>query len=93
MRSQGVEDEIRADWQQYEGAVLPGLADVIAVFAPRGMAPLAIADYFLSESDELGDRRPLDLLRENRVAEVRGARKTLRGNGGRNPGETFWVCC
>lgn len=57
-------------WQVHQGAILSGLADVLTVFAMRDTAPLAIADYFLSESDELDGRRPLDLLRDNRVAEV-----------------------
>ncbi|HWA27446.1 MAG TPA: hypothetical protein VG734_17455 [Lacunisphaera sp.] len=57
-------------WQAYRGAILPGLSAVLSVLVARPTSPLAMADYFLSESDELGGRRPLDLLRDKRVLEV-----------------------
>lgn len=57
-------------WQIYNGALLPGLSEVLSVFAPRHISPLAIADFFLSESDELDGSRPLDLLRKSRIADV-----------------------
>lgn len=57
-------------WQIHKGALLPGLAEVLSVLAPRRMSPLAIADFFLSESDELDGNRPLDLLRKNRIEAV-----------------------
>ncbi|WP_148218013.1 hypothetical protein [Opitutus terrae] len=57
-------------WQIHEGALLPGLAEVLSILDRRKMSPLAIADYFLSESDELDGNRPLDLLRKNHVEPV-----------------------
>lgn len=57
-------------WQAHQGGLLPGLAAVLEVLAPHQMTPLALVDYFLSESEELDGARPLDLLRENRTAEV-----------------------
>lgn len=59
-------------WQVHKRALLPGLPDVLAEFSRKGRkSGFAIANYFLTESDELGGRRPLDLLRENRVDDVK----------------------
>jgi hypothetical protein len=57
-------------WQIHAHKLLPGLADVLAILGRRELTPLAIANYFLSESEELDGKRPLDLLRENRVEDV-----------------------
>lgn len=57
-------------WQVHCGALLPGLPQVLSVLAGRNMTPWAVMDYLLSASDELSGRRPLDLLREQRVREV-----------------------
>lgn len=58
-------------WQIHEGRLLPGLAEILAVLTKRGRSAFAIANYFLSESEELDDKRPLDLLRANHVEEVK----------------------
>lgn len=57
-------------WQIHAHRLLPGLAEVLGILGGRELPPLAIANYFLSESDELGGKRPLDLLRANRVEDV-----------------------
>jgi hypothetical protein len=58
-------------WQVYQGELLPGLSEMLAIFAQRGRrAALSTANYFLSESEELGGKRPLDLLREGQIEAV-----------------------
>jgi hypothetical protein len=56
-------------WQIRKGALLPGLDAVLRALKAKTKDPLEIADYFLSESDELGGR-PLDLLRNSDVEPV-----------------------
>ena len=68
-------------WQIHKGALLPGLAEVLAVLDARARSPFAIANYFLSESEELGNKRPLDLLRSQRVDEVVAHAKRYGGIG------------
>ncbi len=58
-------------WQIHDGELLPGLRDVLAALNQQQRSAFAIANYFLSESEELGGKRPLDLLRAKRVAEVK----------------------
>lgn len=58
-------------WQIHDGRLLPGLAEILAVLTKRGRSAFAIANYFLSESEELDGKRPLDLLRANQVEEVK----------------------
>ena len=57
-------------WQIHKGALLPGLDQVLTVLNKRSRSPFTIANYFLSESEELENKRPLDLLRSKRVDEV-----------------------
>jgi hypothetical protein len=57
-------------WQIHRKALLPGLEQIIAVLERKGLQPLAIIGYFLTPSSDLGDTRPLDLLRKGQVAEV-----------------------
>lgn len=57
-------------WQIHAHRLLPGLSAVLAILGQRELTPLAIANYVLSESDALEGKRPLDLLREDRVEEV-----------------------
>ena len=56
-------------WQIHEGRLLPGLSEVLA--ALKGRSAFSLANFFLSESDELDGQRPLDLLRAGRVDEVK----------------------
>jgi len=58
-------------WQVHEGRLLPGLAEVLAILHHQKRGSFSIANYFLSESEELGGRRPLDLLREGRLGDVK----------------------
>ena len=58
-------------WQVHEGRLLPGLAEVLVILTSRKRGAFSIANYFLSESEELGGRRPLDLLREGRLDDVK----------------------
>jgi hypothetical protein len=55
-------------WQIHRRQLLPGLAEVVAVLKEKQLEPLAIIGYFLTPSDDLDDSRPLDLLREGKVA-------------------------
>ncbi len=56
-------------WQIYRHAILPGLSDVLTELSRVQMTPIAILDYFLSESGELTSR-PLDALRNGASARV-----------------------
>jgi DNA-binding transcriptional regulator YiaG len=58
-------------WQIHDGGLLPGLTEVLAALTKHGRSAFAIANYFLSESEELGGKRPLDLLRAKRAEEVK----------------------
>lgn len=68
-------------WQIHDSGLLPGLAEVLAALAKHGRSAFAIANYFLSESEELGGKRPLDLLRANRVEEVKAHAERYGGIG------------
>jgi nucleoid DNA-binding protein len=57
-------------WQIHRTQLLPGLSEVLAVLKEKDLEPLSIIGYFLTPSDALDDARPLDLLREGKVAEV-----------------------
>jgi hypothetical protein len=57
-------------WQIHHNQLLPGLERVIAVLTEKGLQPLSIISYFLTPSSDLGEARPLDLLREGQVEEV-----------------------
>jgi nucleoid DNA-binding protein len=57
-------------WQIHRKQLLPGLSEVLAVLKEKPLEPLSIVGYFLTPSDDLDDTRPLDLLREDKVAEV-----------------------
>jgi hypothetical protein len=57
-------------WQIYEGQLLPGLGEVLAILAKKKLQPLSIISYFLTPSSELDEARPLDLLRKGRVEDV-----------------------
>jgi nucleoid DNA-binding protein len=57
-------------WQIHRKQLLPGLSEVLAVLKEKPLEPLSIVGYFLTPSDDLDDARPLDLLREGKVAEV-----------------------
>ena len=57
-------------WQIHKQTLLPGLADVLNILREKDTSALGIINYFLSECDELEGARPLDLLREKRIAEV-----------------------
>ena len=57
-------------WQIYQKELLPGLAQVLAVLKAKELRPIAIISYFLTPSYGLGEHRPLDMLREGKVADV-----------------------
>jgi nucleoid DNA-binding protein len=57
-------------WQIHRQQLLPGLAEVLRVLKEEQLEPFSIIGYFLTPSDDLEDARPLDLLREGKVAEV-----------------------
>lgn len=57
-------------WQIHQRTLLPGLDQVLVILNERDLSPLALVNYFLSVSEELGGRRPLDLLREGRIEDV-----------------------
>ncbi len=57
-------------WQIYQKELLPGLAQVLAVLKAEELHALAVISYFLTPSYGLGEHRPLDLLREGKVADV-----------------------
>jgi hypothetical protein len=50
------------------GALLPGIQEVLAVFRSRD--EWRIMSYFLGKRPQLGDLRPLDLLRQGEVETV-----------------------
>jgi nucleoid DNA-binding protein len=57
-------------WQIHRRQLLPGLAEVLAVLKEKELEPFSMIGYFLTPSDDLDNARPLDLLREGKVAEV-----------------------
>ena len=59
-------------WQIHNGGILRGLGSVLEVLARRWtrLSPVTQLDYFLSQSEELGGRRPLDVLRDGEEARV-----------------------
>ena len=57
-------------WQIYHKELLPGLAEVLAVLTEKELGPPAIISYFLTPSYGLGEHRPLDMLREGKLAAV-----------------------
>jgi hypothetical protein len=57
-------------WMIYRNHLLPGLDKVIAVLTHKGLQPLSMVSYFLTPSNDLGDLRPLDLLRKGQIEEV-----------------------
>jgi hypothetical protein len=57
-------------WQIHNNQLLPGLERVIAVLTKKGLHPLSMISYFLTPNSDLGDARPLDLLRKGQVEEV-----------------------
>jgi hypothetical protein len=67
-------------WQFSEtGALLPGLVVVLA--ALREHDPWAQARFFVTSSDRLNDKRPLDLLRDGDVAPVLAAARSFGEHG------------
>jgi hypothetical protein len=59
-------------WQIHNGGILRGLGSVLEMLARRQalLSSVAQIDYFLSKSEALGGRRPLDLLRAGEDAIV-----------------------
>jgi hypothetical protein len=55
-------------WQFRDHAVLPGIREVVSVL--RSDDKMRVIQYFLTVQPELGNRRPLDLLRNKQVSEV-----------------------
>ena len=76
----GVRNYSYPAWQVHRGGLLPGLESVLRALGPKKLGPLEIADYLLSESDELGGR-PLDLLRKADVEPVVEHAKRYGGIG------------
>jgi hypothetical protein len=57
-------------WQIYRKELLPGLAQTLSILKRKELPPLSIISYFLTPSDDLGEARPLDLLRKRKIEEV-----------------------
>jgi hypothetical protein len=68
-------------WQIYEGQLLPGLGEVIAILAGKKLQPLSMISYFLTPSTDLNESRPLDLLRKGRVEDVVASAKRYGDSG------------
>lgn len=66
-------------WQFQDGAVLPGLAGVLAALATA--SPWLKAAFFVGRNARLGRKRPLDLLRQGRVDDVMRAARTYGEHG------------
>lgn len=66
----GVRNVAYPAWQIHRGALLPGLAEVLAALRPQRLSPLARVNFFLTEAGALDDQRPLDALRAGEVAAV-----------------------
>jgi hypothetical protein len=67
-------------WQFQEGRRLPGLEDVLAkLSAGQVLDDWGKVGFFLQSHAALGDRRPLDLLRENQVDPVLKAAQAYVG--------------
>ncbi len=57
-------------WQIHHGALLPGLAEVLAVLHGAGASPYETLIFFLTPAQALDDKRPLDLLRQGAIGPV-----------------------
>ena len=55
-------------WQLEEGGTLPGLKNILAILERHD--PWMRLQFFLREHPRLGGKRPLDVLREKRGAEM-----------------------
>jgi hypothetical protein len=55
-------------WQFRRHSVLPGIRKLVSILCSDDK--MRVIKYFLTIQSELGNRRPLDLLRTRRVAEV-----------------------
>lgn len=58
-------------WQIHKNELLPGLDGTLRVFAEQNVEPISIVLFFLTPAEALDNYRPLDLLRLNKVEEVR----------------------
>ncbi len=66
-------------WQFKDGAILPGLTGVLAAFAAA--SPWLKAAFFVSRNARLGEKRPLELLRQGRIDDVMRAARTYGEHG------------
>src|SRR5215831_14311949 len=66
-------------WQFVDAGLLHGLEDILEILADE--PPLAQIGFFLSQSDALGDERPLDLLRRGDLEPVRRSARLLGDQG------------
>ncbi len=66
-------------WQFADGQVLPGLSQVLATL--KSESPWVQAAFFLSRNSRLGNRRPLDLVRQGKVSEVVRAARAYGEHG------------
>ena len=66
-------------WQFKDGAILPGLAGVLAALTTA--SPWVKAAFFVSRNARLGGKRPLDLLRQDRVDDVMRAARIYGEHG------------
>jgi len=57
-------------WQIHRGALLPGLREVLAILREKHIDPLETVAFFISESEELNEESPLQLLRSKDVKPV-----------------------
>lgn len=66
-------------WQFADGQVLAGLSQVLAALETE--SPWVQAAFFLSRNSRLGNRRPLDLLKQGKVSEVVRAARAYGQHG------------
>jgi hypothetical protein len=57
-------------WQILDHKFLPGLAEVLNILHEKHLSPLAIIGIVLTPMRDLNDNRPLDLLRQGKIARV-----------------------
>jgi len=57
-------------WQVHRGALLPGFPDILKTLRKNKTSPLGCVLFFLTPADALGDKRPLDLLRQGKTDDV-----------------------
>lgn len=68
--TRGARNYVYPALQIHEGALLPGLTEVLRTLRAAKHSPMGILLFFLTPAEALDDKRPLDLLRRGEIDEA-----------------------